>query len=748
MTLSERNTVELIIKLKELGFLDSDLLHTSNGREYVTRSQLVEELGEVLQGCGGRLSLVELPSLLGMDLAHCQAAADALCASSDQKVILANGELFSSLYFTELAKEMEDTLQSAGILALADVARVQGLTMEMLSGEVSKNIGTIIHGIFDKGSQSLYTNAYIGRVKCQIRGALRACLHPLQISVLKKDICGVEGPAAFFPGLVDDVVTHERLDGKIASGMNMWIPNSHLELQMKAVDSFFVQNHYVSVEYANKNGIENEQAYFEKMDPTGFMLDTVYISPQIIHSLVAILDDAVISQDSEDGFCDVQDHLPADFSSEDAAKFVQHLIDDGHLGQKESSIEIFCDTCLVSDRFLASISHSLQTEAAEVAKKDFTSAQQQSSQPAADSKAKKGKAAGKQQQQDDDSDDDWSMQKGGKGKKKGKGGNKAKMPTNKSKSAVPSKKNTDSHIKTSDYISSHIIKLYPEIESYDDLLEAITTSMVPIVSAAYDKATNDLFTAGASRRKEIKEKASAALQNNFYWIELFSKGTDIVFVSDAEDTNRASASWHVIKSNGLMCLDPLLHFLNADISQSNEKSDDLDDVMEHTFSQAQRTAIIQECPGQLSEKLSWMLKATKSNIAKDIAEFIDMAREAAEESGIRLKSLDKKTESSLIESHESVLQEQLSLADSSPTLLAAAVPILLLKHMKACTNLAGKSLSHAIQSLASSMEEKDVKTIEEFHENVLAQLRGDQGLDETTSATLFEKVKSLCSESN
>ena len=34
--LSERNVVELVGKLQELGFIDFDLLHTVSGKEYIT----------------------------------------------------------------------------------------------------------------------------------------------------------------------------------------------------------------------------------------------------------------------------------------------------------------------------------------------------------------------------------------------------------------------------------------------------------------------------------------------------------------------------------------------------------------------------------------------------------------------------------------------------------------------------------------------------------------------------------------
>lgn len=35
--LSERNVVELVTKLKELQLLDSDLLHTITGKEFITK---------------------------------------------------------------------------------------------------------------------------------------------------------------------------------------------------------------------------------------------------------------------------------------------------------------------------------------------------------------------------------------------------------------------------------------------------------------------------------------------------------------------------------------------------------------------------------------------------------------------------------------------------------------------------------------------------------------------------------------
>ena len=70
--LSERNVVELVNKLKQLGYLGDDLLYTINGKEYITTDRLRADIQDALKQSGGRLELVELPALVGVDLVHCE----------------------------------------------------------------------------------------------------------------------------------------------------------------------------------------------------------------------------------------------------------------------------------------------------------------------------------------------------------------------------------------------------------------------------------------------------------------------------------------------------------------------------------------------------------------------------------------------------------------------------------------------------------------------------------------------------
>ncbi len=56
--LNERNVVELINKLQKLGLLGDGLLHSIDGREYLTPEHLRQEILDAVEESGGRIALV------------------------------------------------------------------------------------------------------------------------------------------------------------------------------------------------------------------------------------------------------------------------------------------------------------------------------------------------------------------------------------------------------------------------------------------------------------------------------------------------------------------------------------------------------------------------------------------------------------------------------------------------------------------------------------------------------------------
>lgn len=135
--LSDRNIVELVNKLQECGLLGDDLLHTVNGREYVTTDHLKTEVTDAVNLTGGRTAVVgicatvhfvhcerheidretvpimqvNLPAQLAVDLLHCEHAARQAVVESNGQLRLVQGELITVEYFDNLAAEIDEILQ-------------------------------------------------------------------------------------------------------------------------------------------------------------------------------------------------------------------------------------------------------------------------------------------------------------------------------------------------------------------------------------------------------------------------------------------------------------------------------------------------------------------------------------------------------------------------------------------------------------------------------------------------------------
>lgn len=145
--LSERNVVELINKLRQLGILsEGELIHTLNGKEYLTIEHFRGEIQNALRQAGGRLSLVELPTIVGVDLVHCERQASVIVAESGGTILEVQGDLISTEYFDSIAAEIDDQLQDAGQIGIGELAAQYGLATEMVLNVVSARLGSAIHG--------------------------------------------------------------------------------------------------------------------------------------------------------------------------------------------------------------------------------------------------------------------------------------------------------------------------------------------------------------------------------------------------------------------------------------------------------------------------------------------------------------------------------------------------------------------------------------------------------------------------
>ena len=183
--LSEPNIVEMMLKLKDLGLVD--VLHTSNGKEYLTPKQLRNEVADEILAHNGRINITELAPILNVDLPYVEHAVDELLKKEEGGLQLFQGELIASYYLDSLAEEINQTLQGSGRVTLAELAVQHVLPTEFMQKVIEPRLNTVVKAKLASGV--LYTSAYVDRHAARVRGVLCACLRPTGACVPMVHFC-------------------------------------------------------------------------------------------------------------------------------------------------------------------------------------------------------------------------------------------------------------------------------------------------------------------------------------------------------------------------------------------------------------------------------------------------------------------------------------------------------------------------------------------------------------------------------
>ena len=222
--LSEPNVVEVVQKLAELGLVE--VLYTTNGKEYLTPKQLRNEVEDEILAHGGRINLTELAPILNVDLPHVERAVEAVLAS-DASLQLFQGEIIATHYLDGVAEDINQTLQGAGRVTLAELAVQYTLPTEYVAKFIEPRIGTIIQAKLAAGV--LYTAAYVARHSARVRGVLCAVLRPTSLASLIREHAFTE---SLFYECVDELKATGQLPGAV-QGKSSYTPAVHAHAQVR-----------------------------------------------------------------------------------------------------------------------------------------------------------------------------------------------------------------------------------------------------------------------------------------------------------------------------------------------------------------------------------------------------------------------------------------------------------------------------------------------------------------------------------
>lgn len=760
--LSERNIVELVNKLRERELLDEELLHSVNGKEYITQERLYREMVDEIKK-HKRTSLVDLASILGVDLFYVERETQRIIAT-DLKTSLVQGEILTTGYWDGVAEEVEETLQETGQVSLAELAHRFNVSSDVLRTSISERMGSLIHGKLEGGQ--LYTPAYVKRIKAIVRGALRAVSSSTTTTSLSGIVVQLQGEGLVGPGGVDGGLFSSVLNECVAEGVALgsmrgggssWTPSIFARSQRESVEAFYSQNGYVGYETLKKLGVASPKQYLHQKYTEGIALETAFVHPSLVDQIEAVSEEAVTGS----SWCDIMAHVPSLLTVTDVVLLIGHC-KGVHEAEKEGSVLILAETCIVSQSLVRSIFERFDKLARAKAKQilltkktvplpskgeednDGNLSGEDEGPPATkpqqtNSKSKGGKkggGTGSSAKIIQDPEEEESYEKTGgrsaKGKKKGGKGSKGGVSgTGSVGGKKVSGKETameDEALMNEVEMATRILEWYPDMvgapagliedregEGEGSMARALAVHIRPTVVEAFLASKRAAFTAGAEDRKKRRDLLQENLDRVWGQMQLFSKGLD-VFVEDTGTL--AILQRHLLRTVATEIADLVLRsealehqLVDAEDPEGvlRESSESQQDGALHT---GQRMAMAKSLRGNVGQCVVALAEAVEG---KSLEKFHDALERCAEEIGIRLRKLDKKIEKALLFAHRKVLSAQLEETTDPVLALPLTVSILFIQVHRCTVHVPGRAIAAVLASLKEGLPSDTFTVVLQYH---------------------------------
>uniref|UniRef100_A0A8C2PVU3 E3 UFM1-protein ligase 1 n=1 Tax=Cyprinus carpio TaxID=7962 RepID=A0A8C2PVU3_CYPCA len=696
--LSERNCIEIVAKLVEDKKLD--VVHTLDGKEYVTPAQINREVRDELDMHRGRINVVDLQKIINVDLVHVESRANEI-AKSDKGTQLILGQLIDESYLDRLAEEVNDKLQEAGQVNIAELCKTYDLPGDFLTEELNSRLGRVIHGQIDQYNRGvIFTQAFLSRHKACICGLFSAITRPTQINNLL-NLYGFQENLMY--SVLEELVKSGRLKGSVVGGRQdkaIYIPDIYSKAQNSWVESFLKQNGYLEIEALTRLGIPDPVSYIKRRFKSSklLFLKSACVGRAIIDQLEASVEETINSAT----WVDLQPMIPSSLSEEDVGILLNEVL----RGMNVQSSARLLSTCVVSEKFItgciALFDDIMQQKAQKEVKNNpvflITEDDVKQASVLLESSASSKK---------DKRDERRKKATEGSGSVKGSGGGNAReIRIRKAKKKGRREEDSDEETthtsqgrnKQGDlaFLSvEEIMEVLGEkvCDSSEEMLQELAEQIQRLLSKMYQEVVSAAFMstssagAGGSRKKNMKD-LQEEINNLYNNIRLFEKGTKLF-----SDETQATIAKHVLKTVCTDATNVLLSFV----------------AVEHMTSDSS-TAITSEIRLKILAKLSDEVKAPLMKLhnslnGKAIEDFLSCLETSAEECGLLLKKGDKKRERQALFVHRQALSEQLRDTED-PALVLHLTSVLLFQNFTHCMlHAPGRCVPHIIGFLQSKIPE-------------------------------------------
>ncbi|XP_078504358.1 E3 UFM1-protein ligase 1 [Lissotriton helveticus] len=716
--LSERNCIEIVSKL--IAERQLDVVHTLDGKEYITPAQIAREMLDELHVRGGRVNVVDLQQIINVDLIHIENRASDI-VKSERNIQLVLGQLVDDNYLDQIAEEVNDKLQETGQVTISELCKVYDLPGDFLTEVLSLRLGRIIHGQIDQNNRGvIFTEAFVARHRARIRGLFSAITRPTPVITLISQY-GFQEHLLY--SVLGELVNSGRLKGAVVGGRQdkaVFVPDIYSRTQSSWVDAFFRQNGYLEFDAVTRLGIPNAVNYIRKRYKSAqlLFLKAACVGREIVDQVEASVEEAI----SSGTWVDILPLLPSCLSVEDAAILLQQVM---RSFNKQSTAKIFGDTVVVSEQFISSCSalfselmhHRAEQEMksspvyllteddfkqasllenATASKKDKRDERRKKATEGSGStrsggwgnareiKIKKSKKKGRK---DDDSDEESVTTNTGKNKQQ----------------EIPFL--TLEEIK--DFLKKKVTDCPEEIitELSGSLIRPLTKSYQEVVRSVFMSTTSN--SSGSSRKQSMRE-FQEEVSNLYTNIRLFEKGAKLF-----SDETQSTLAKHMLKTVCTDITNLIFNFLAGDYMMA------VDDYT--SFPSEARKKLL----GKVQEETKMPLSKLHMSLnGKSLEDFLTCLDSAADACSIMLKKGDKKKERQVVFQHRQALTEQLKVTED-PALILHLTSVLLFQLSTHCMlHAPGRCVPQIIAFLHTKIPEDQHSLLLKFQALVVTQLKG------------------------
>ncbi|XP_050828320.1 E3 UFM1-protein ligase 1 isoform X1 [Serinus canaria] len=719
--LSERNCIEIVTKL--ISEKQLEVVHTLDGKEYVTPAQISKEIRDELHVSGGRVNIVDLQQVINVDLLHIENRANDI-VKSEKGIQLVLGQLINESYLDQLAEEINDKLQETGQVTISELCKAYDLPGDFLLQALSRRLGKIIHGQLDQENRGvIFTEAFVSRHRARIRGLFTAITRPTPVSSL---ITRYGFQEHLLYSLLEELVNAGRLKGTVVGGRQdkaVFVPDIYSRTQNKWVDSFFKQNGYLEFDALYRLGIPDPAGYIKKRYKSAqlLFLRAACVGQEIVDQVEASVEEAI----SSGSWIDVATLLPSSLSVEDVGILLQQVM---RSLNKSSSGLVFSDTIAVSEKFLSSCADLFSDLMQQKAEKEIKNnpvnliTEEDLKQVSclensyANKKDKKDERRKKAAASNSPPEGSGSVRGGG-------GGNAREIKIKKTKKK--GRKDADSDEESQGTATGRHKKLEFSFMSQEEIEDVLKTRMQDCpeeliteiaehlkrpLTKTYQEVVRSVFTSstsssGGNRRQAMKDlqEEFSNLYNN---IRLFEKGTK--HFTDDTQTNLAK---HLLKT---LCTDITNLVFNFLASESMMTTENYSAITSEG-----RIKILGKLPEDTKGPLT---KLHTSLNGKSIEDFLSCLDSAVDICGVMVKKGDKKKERQVLFQHRQALIEQLKVTED-PALVLHLTSVLLFQFSTHCMlHAPGRSVPQIINFLSGKIPEDQYSLIVKYQGLVVKQL--------------------------